>query len=243
MSEEQMSEEQSADEVEGEDRISRLEEEINKLKADVQSSSDEMKRMVEDLKRAVIDIRSAISEIENPFNLLRVITSEKDLEKIMEAQPTIGALKIERKEEDEVSKSGGKELPEEAVKAEDTDEKREQLSDLTGKIDLKCWSPSFSDGFSLIRWIYAMLDMGFSKDELKRICQCCEYLGVIPRNSSLYITGMIDALTDARSRGLSEEDVIFAIYMIADALGVRVEGERLRELAIHAFKRNRGVTK
>jgi len=102
-----MSKEQSADEVEEEDRISRLEEEINRLKADVQSSSDEMTRMVEDLKRAVIDIRSAISEIENPFNLLRVITSEKDLEKIMKAQPTIDALKIERKEKDEASKPGG----------------------------------------------------------------------------------------------------------------------------------------
>ncbi|HDM88764.1 MAG TPA: hypothetical protein ENG65_02080 [Candidatus Bathyarchaeota archaeon] len=238
-----MSKEQSADEVEEEDRISRLEEEINRLKADVQSSSDEMTRMVEDLKRAVIDIRSAISEIENPFNLLRVITSEKDLEKIMKAQPTIDALKIERKEKDEASKPGGEELPEETVKAEDTAKKRERPSDLTGKIDLKYWSPNFKDGFSLIRWIYALLDIGFSKDDLKRICQCCEYIGVIPRNSSLCITGMIDVITDARSRGLSEEDIIFAIYMIADALGVKIEGERLRELAIHALKRNRGVTK
>jgi len=58
-----------------ENRISRLERDIEKLRSEVESA-------VENLRNAVVDIRSAVSEIENPFNLLRVITSEEDLNRL-----------------------------------------------------------------------------------------------------------------------------------------------------------------
>ncbi len=54
--------------------------EIEKIRSDVNKLPQELRTAVTDLKKSIVDIRSAVSEIENPFNLLRVISSEKDLE-------------------------------------------------------------------------------------------------------------------------------------------------------------------
>ena len=233
-----MSEEQSMnDEVESENRIGKLEEEIDRLKANVQSSSDEIKQTVEDLKKAVVDIRSAVSEIENPFNLLRVITSEKDLEKLDKAQPLIEKIQVIKEGNKEEAKEEKTEIIPEAKK--EATEIPKQLKEQVAEINLEEWSPNFKHSFSLIRWIYTMFDLGFNEDSLKRICQYCEYFGVIPKGSSIHISSMIDALTDAKSKGLSEEDVMLAMYMAAEALGVDVKAEKIHELAINVLKRNR----
>jgi len=235
-----MSEEQSiSDEVGSENRIDKLEEEIDRLKANVQSSSDEIKQTVEDLKKAVVDIRSAVSEIENPFNLLRVITSEKDLEKLGKAQPIIEKIQVvkEEKENKEKAREEKPEIIPEAKK--EATEIPKQLEEQVAEINLEKWSPNFKHSFSLIRWIYTMFDLGFDEDSLKRICQYCEYFGVIPKGSSIHISSMIDALTDAKSKGLSEEDIMLVMYMAAEALGVDVKAEKIHELAINVLKRNR----
>jgi len=233
-----MSEEQSINgETESEDRVNKLEEEISRLKANVQSSSDEIKQTVEDLKKAVVDIRSAVSEIENPFNLLRVITSEKDLEKLDKAQPIIEKIQvIKEKDKEEAREEEPKATP---ITEKEAEKVQKQVEEQVAEINLETWSPNFKHSFSLIRWIYTMFDLGFDEDSLKRICQYCEYFGVIPKGSSVHISNMIDALTDAKSRGLSEEDIMLAMYMAAEALGVDVKAEKIHELAINVLKRNR----
>jgi len=241
-----MSEEQDVnDEVESENRVDKLEREIDRLKTSVQSSSDEIKQTVEDLKKAVVDIRSAVSEIENPFNLLRVITSEKDLEKLDKAQPIIEKIQVvkEKKENEEKAgeekKVGEEKLETDLEAKKSTAETLEQAEEQIAEINLEEWPSNFKHGFSLIRWIYTMFDLGFDEDSLKRICQYCEYFGVIPKGSSIHISSMIDALTDAKSKGLSEEDIMLAMYMAAEALGVDVKAEKIHELAINVLKRNR----
>jgi len=241
-----MSEEQDVnDEVESENRVDKLEREIDRLKTSVQSSSDEIKQTVEDLKKAVVDIRSAVSEIENPFNLLRVITSEKDLEKLDKAQPIIEKIQVvkEKKENEEKAgeekKVGEEKLETDLEAKKSTAETLEQAEEQIAEINLEEWPSNFKHGFSLIRWIYTMFDLGFDEDSLKRICQYCEYFGVIPKGSSIHISSMIDALTDAKSKGLSEEDIILAMYMAAEAFGVDVKTEKIHELAINVLKRNR----
>ncbi|RJS84252.1 hypothetical protein CW706_04455 [Candidatus Bathyarchaeota archaeon] len=232
-----MSEEQEADD---EKKVSRLEKEIDKLKAEVQSSSDEMKRTVEDLKKAVVDIRSAVSEIENPFNLLRIITNEKDLEKVSKTslnQPVIEKIQIAEKEETPRIEGSKKE---EREGAEVTPKKPEEKAAENGEqISLETWPLEFKDAFSLIQWIYNMFDMGFSGEDLKRICQYCEHFRMIPEGSSIHISGMIDALADARSKGFSEEDIMLILYMAAEAFGVEVEKKIIRELAVNVLKRNK----
>ena len=239
-----MSEEQSMnEEVESADKVNKLEEEIDRLKANVQSSSDEIKQTVEDLKKAVVDIRSAVSEIENPFNLLRVITSEKDLKKLDKAQPIIEKIQVIKEENKEEAEEEKPETREERIETTPEVEKEteipKQVEEQVAEINLEEWSPSFKHSFSLIRWIYTMFDLGFDEDSLKRICQYCEYFGVIPKGSSIHISSMIDALTDAKSKGLSEEDIMLVMYMAAEALGVDVKAEKIHELAINVLKRNR----
>ena len=240
-----MSEEQSMnEEVESVDKVNKLEEEIDRLKANVQSSSDEIKQTVEDLKKAVVDIRSAVSEIENPFNLLRVITSEKDLKKLDKAQPIIEKIQVIKEENKEEAEEEKPETREERIETTPEVEKEvteipKQVEEQVAEINLEEWSPNFKHSFSLIRWIYTMFDLGFDEDSLKRICQYCEYFGVIPKGSSIHISSMIDALTDAKSKGLSEEDIMLAMYMAAEALGVDVKAEKIHELAINVLKRNR----
>jgi hypothetical protein len=41
------------------------------------------------LKNTIVDIRSLLSESQNPFNLLQLITSEEDLNKVVQAKPII----------------------------------------------------------------------------------------------------------------------------------------------------------
>ena len=241
-----MSEGQEAsDEVGGEERIGRLEKEISRLKAEVQSSSDEMKRTVEDLKRAVVDIRSAVSEIENPFNLLRVITNEKDLEKVSKVsfhRPAIEKIQIEkRKETPEIiePREEKREEAEDASKPEEEVMEKQVAAEADEQISLETWPLEFKNTFSLIQWVYDMFDMGFSGEDLKRICQYCEHFGITPEGSSIHISGMIDALADARSKGFSEEDIMLILYMAAEAFGVEVEKKIIRELAVNVLKRNK----
>jgi len=220
---------------EGEDRVSKLEREVERLKADVRNSSKEIKQTVEDLKKAVVDIRSAVSEIENPFNLLRVITSEKDLEKLSGVQPKIERIQIVKEESKEKTGEKPESLPAAEKEIEETRKHlEEQIMEAAGGETL-----DLQHNFSLIRWIYNMFDLGFDSSDLKGICQCCEYVGVIPKGSSVHISNVIDALAAARAKGFSEEDIMLVLYMAAEAFGVGIKTEELREMVMSMLKRKR----
>jgi hypothetical protein len=67
---------------------------INELKSDVDALSTEVQTAVVDLKRSIEDIRSSISEMENPFNLLKGLSNEKDLEEHNEQRLPSGVRSI-----------------------------------------------------------------------------------------------------------------------------------------------------
>jgi hypothetical protein len=69
-------------------RIGEVEKDVKKLKSDVDNFMT-LKNTVEDLKNTIVDIRSLLSESQNPFNLLQLITSEEDLNKVVQARPII----------------------------------------------------------------------------------------------------------------------------------------------------------
>jgi hypothetical protein len=69
-------------------RIEEVEKDVKKLKVDIDNFMT-LKNTVEDLKNTIVDIRSLISESQNPFNLLQLITSEEDLNKVVKAKPII----------------------------------------------------------------------------------------------------------------------------------------------------------
>jgi len=93
-------------------RIDEVEKEVKKLKGDVENFM-ELKNTVDDLKNTIVDIRALMSEIQNPFNLLRFITDEDELNKVIRAKPLLEKKflakdKAEAKAEDKVeSKAAG----------------------------------------------------------------------------------------------------------------------------------------
>lgn len=204
--------------TEGKGRIDRLETDLEELKTTVEGSSVEVKRAVGDLEKAVVDIRSAVSEIENPFNLLRAITNEKDINRIKAAQPAIGHALRRESDETEIGESGHGEA----------EELRKPVGLLT-----------FKHGTSLVRWIYAMLDLGFDEKALKSISDYCEYIGLIPTGSRPHLFSMIDTISSLKSKGLFEEEVIVSMYTAAEATEAKVEGYRVGEALIRLLGRNK----
>jgi len=218
------------------EKIERLEKDLEKLKTSVEGSSLEMNKTVEDLRKAVIDIRSAVSEIENPFNLLRVITNEKDLDRMNKAQPLVEKIKIREEtaniEEPKFEAKPGEEVKEVTEKPPDKEEVKEAGLESTT-------FPNFKYGSSLVSWIYTMLDLGFDQESLRSICQYCEYIGLIPKGSSIYVSNLVGAIIEARANGLSEEEVILGIYTVAKAAGTKIKPDDTSEVLIQILKRSR----
>jgi len=75
-------------------KVEELEKEIDELKSNVKSLSDELKSAVVALKKSIVDVRSAISEIENPFNLLRSISSEEDLKRLTQEEKAAQPVEV-----------------------------------------------------------------------------------------------------------------------------------------------------
>lgn len=218
------------------DRIDDVEKEINNLKSRVDSLSDDLANAITELRNAVLEIRTAVSEIENPFNLLRIITNEKDLEKISKMRPKMKseispeALKIELEEEPpktEEAVEAVKAVEEEVFPEEKPAEPMER--------------PSFKHGVALLRWVYMMLDLGFDEEGIRRLCEYCEFFRFIPKGASPYISNLSRVVMKARAQGLLEEEVILSIYGIAEALGMRIRPEDLSGLLVQVLRKNRMV--
>lgn len=203
-----------------EERTDRMEKDLAELKTHVEGSSAEIGRTVDELRQAVVDIRSAVSEIENPFNLLRVITDEKDLDKMKGARAA-----IEKKQE--VGKVEEVESAEEGEKVKEPPTLLEEAGSLL----------SFKHGASLVRWIYTMLDLGFEGEDLKSVCEYCEYLGLIPGGSSPHVSNMADAIIKAKSKGLFEEEVVLSMYTAAESAGTKVNPGDMVEFIIQVLRR------
>jgi len=220
------------------ERINKLEKELKELRSNVESSSIELQNTIEELKKAVVDIRSAVSEIENPFNLLRAVTNEEDLKKINKARSIIERKILKAK--DEVEEEA---VEEETPKTEETTEVVEVEVPTETRAERppkeKVTAIRFKHGSSLIRWIYTMLDLGFDEESIGKICDYCEFFGLIPEGSSVCVSNLVGAVVKARSQGLSEEEVILSIYGAADATGIKVNPEEVSGLIIEVLKRKK----
>ncbi|MCS7120355.1 MAG: hypothetical protein RMJ07_01625 [Nitrososphaerota archaeon] len=225
-----------------EGRIEELEKKLEQLKASVNESSSEMKRTVDDLRKAVVDIRSAVSEIENPFNLLRVITNEKDLGKVIEARPMIekrfapkGTGTTETEE-----RVGEEKVAEEQVEAPPAKEEIKEAPVVPqSKASTSVQPDSLEDGAAFLRWVYLMLDVGFDEEILHGLCKYFEYVGIVPRGASDHLAGLISTVVNARSKGLLVEDLELAMYSAAEAVGKTVKPDKISSLLLQVLKRNK----
>lgn len=212
--------------------------EIEKLKVNVEKLSEELNTAVAELKRSIIDIRSAVSEIENPFNLLRVISSEKDLKKLNSERlpPGVKSLVIgkpEEKPEEKVEESVPKtpkivptpspkeeKLAAEEVKTEPEEEKEET-----------CLKPEMPPSRVMyLDWVWSLLDLGFTPEDIKQISQSYESLGFMPKRASEQVYSLAVAAEKAKSKGLTKTRLLLNMYKASVISGMQVSAEDMKRL-------------
>jgi len=247
-------------------RIEVVEKDVKKLKADIEGFMD-LKNTVDDLKNTIVDIRALISEAQSPFNLLQLITNEDDLNKVIQAKPLIEKKLLAGKTAEagtkNVMEAKGElrsDLPGVVVpKASDAEkdeketgfsvetsveasepEKLDRLEEAAAVGSLKdLGSGGLEKDASLVQWVYMMLDLGFDEASIGKVCDFCEFSGFMLKGYSMHVSGLVGAIVKARSKGLSAEEVVLAIYGAADAVGVETSPKDLKKLLINVLKKRR----
>ncbi|MEM2631529.1 MAG: hypothetical protein QXE00_03065 [Candidatus Bathyarchaeia archaeon] len=202
--------------------------EIEKIRSDVDRLSQELKTAVDELKKSIVDIRSAVSEIENPFNLLRAVESEKDLEKLSSERlpPGVKSLILGKpeKEEGDVKKAEEKPLGLQALEEKalvlETKPEREQQPLKVAYLD----------------WVWSLLDLGFSSGDIAQLAQSYEHLGFLPQGVSGQVYSLAVAAEKARSKGLSMSMLLLNMYEASLISGIRMGVEDFKRLISIAEK-------
>jgi len=210
------------------DRLDRLEREVKELRESFRETVDQLSQAVEDLKRAVVDIRSAITEIENPFNLLRVISSEEELQRARRYAERQAQAKPAEAPEEKPS-----EKPVEAAKPKQVEK---PLEEAVRRV-VEARPVEFETGFSIIKWVWALLDAGLDKEDVLNISRYCECVGYLPPRSSEYVGYVVDAMSKARFGGLNLEEFMLIIYGAAKASGLKLEMKELEEVAFSLLRK------
>ncbi len=198
-----------------------LRDEFDKLRSDVDKISQELKSAVNELKKSIVDIRSAVSEIENPFNLLRVISSEEDLKKLNRKRlpPGVKSLvlgKAEKGVAPEEEKPEQKPPFLEEEKPETTLLAEPEIEEPKPRLEMSSIGPNYLD------WVWSLLDSGLSADEVFQLAQAYEYMGYLPSQSSKHIYSLAVACERVRSKGFSKNRMLLNMYRVAVTSGVRI---------------------
>ena len=228
--------------------------EIEKLKFNVAKLSEELNTAVAELKKSIIDIRSAISEIENPFNLLRVITSEKDLEKIKgeKLPPGVKSLyigKLEGKPEEKAEERAEKKeekapafLPAPTPAPTEVPKVEEKKPETILKGELEEYRPKaerLQRGTAYLNWVWSLLDAGFTPEDIRQLSQSYEDLGFLPEGYSGQIYSLAVAAEKAKAKGLTKSKLLLNMYRASVISGIGLSSEDVKRLIAIAERRNK----
>jgi len=202
--------------------------EIDEIKSTVENMSQELGTTVTNLKKSVVDIRSAVSEIENPFNLLRGISSEKD----------INALDSKRLPSGIKSLDLGKPKNQSPVKEEKPEEKPSPFEgesplepvELEPKTTPQPQGRLPKAGSSYLDWVWNLLDSGFSSDDIFHLAKSYEFMGYLPAKSSEYIYSLAIACAKAKSKGFSKDRMLLNTYKAATISEIKISSGDVKEL-------------
>jgi hypothetical protein len=213
----------------GEDAVKEAEQsqerkEIERIKSDVDRMSQELKTAIADLKKSIVDIRSAVSEIENPFNLLRVISSEEDLKKISGKLSAGVKSVILEKPEGERGEAEAK-LPVSAVEAVKPSPEPAPIEE--HKLAKPSLKPS---GASYLDWVWFLLDAGLTADDVSQMARSYELLGFLPKGVSEQLQSLAIAAEKVRSRGFTKGMFLLNMYEASIISGKHLEAEDLKAL-------------
>jgi len=221
--------------------------EVADLKSEVDKLSSELNTAIVDLNRSVVDIRSAVSEIENPFNLLRVIQSEKDLKKLNNQRmpPGVRSISIGKPEMS---------APQEEKKAEEKpvhfEEERPLAPQLEAKPVIEEPPPQLQahlrkGASDYLDWVWSHLDSGLSPDDILQLAKSYEFLGYLPEKSSEYVYSLALAAEKMKSVGFKKNHMLLSMYRAAHISGIQIGIDDVNEVIFMAeskVRRNRQST-
>jgi len=198
--------------------------EMDKLRSDVDSMSQELKTAVTDLKKSIVDIRSAVSEIENPFNLLRVISSEKDLKNLNNKRLPSGvkSLTLKPKKTPVEEEKPEERLPEEEKPLEQSPA---EIKETEPQVQSQ---PKTRSGY--LEWVWSLLDSGLSSNDILQLVQSYEFMGYLPAQSNEYIYSLAIACEKARSKGLDKAQLLLSMYKATVISGIKIGLEDVKDI-------------
>jgi hypothetical protein len=206
------------------DRFNKIEEEMEKLKQELKTITQNFNQSIEELKKAIIEVKNSISDIENPFNLLKIISSEEDFQR------------LKKSTEEKTEKVSEKAIEKEKIEKPKKIEEAPKIEEVVKKI-AEITTTSFEAGFSIIKWVWALLDAGFDRDDVLNLSRYCESVGYLPNRSSEYVGYIVDAMSKARLGGLNMEEFMLIIYGAAKASGLKLEMKELEEIAFKLLRK------
>jgi hypothetical protein len=196
--------------------------EINKLRCEVVDLSDEMQSAVTDLKKSILDIRSAVSEIENPFNLLRTLSSEKDVERITnDRESSIGIKSLilgkpkANKEQMSLKLDSYPENPDFPLEPKeepimDNQPQPQQQPQPQTQPQLKV-----SQVAGYIDWIWELLDHGLSAENIRQLAYSCELINYVSSPATELIYVLASTAEKIKSVGLNKGHLLLYMYKAA----------------------------
>jgi len=184
-------------------RVAEVERKMEDLRSDVQRISEELKNVVSELKKSIVDVRSAVSEIENPFNLLRVISSEKDLNKLSGERfgGQVKTIALEQPEEEKETVEVTPEHPEAEREERPEEEKEavevtsEHLARAGAEEEVQPQQPHLErpppeTGFGYLDWVWSLLERSLSSADIVELARSYEFMGYLPAESTRYISSL-----------------------------------------------------
>jgi hypothetical protein len=217
------------------------ENELDQIRSDVNKLSNDLQTTVTDLKKSIVDIRSAVSEIENPFNLLRTISSEKDLKKINGERlpPGVkslivgkpqenGAASGEIKEENLTNDIEPQPSPEPEPQTQPKTKIEEEMPETKGQLEVHSKPPQVTSAY--LDWIWGLLDSGLKASDIQQLACSCEFMGYLPAQTNEFIYSLAIAAEKFRGKGLHKGHMLLNLYKAAAISKVKVGWEEVEAL-------------
>jgi hypothetical protein len=216
--------------------------EFSQLRADVDHLSDDLQNTVTELKKSIVDIRSAVSEIENPFNLLRTISSEKDVKKLNGERmpPGVQSLILGNAQENfetaeptkaHVAKPEPVPKPEyQQPQAAQTEPRTEAKQVPKPDPQPAGQSPPPKANAAYIDWIWNLLDSGLKANDILQLACSCESMGYLPPESHEFIYSLAVAAEKLREKGLTKRHLLLNLYKAAAISKANMSWEDMKTL-------------
>ena len=221
--------------------------ELSELKSDVYELSNEVKTAVVDLKKSIVEIRSSVSEMENPFNLLRKVSGEKDGEIQTEERHPSGVKSLILGKTKETA-DDDEELPppklepislQIAPPIKEEPEKTVQppippvapvipVTTVTSPVlpvSLKTLKAS-----AYIDWIWDLLDAGLTADNVRQLSSSCELFSYLPAQASELIYSLAVTAEKIRLLHLTKEHLLLFFYKAAAISKINIDPEDMKTL-------------